>query len=68
MDDQELIAQFQIEKTKNYAFNLIVKKYQQKVYSLIRKMVIDHDDANDLTQDTFIKVLLNNLKDLINNL
>jgi RNA polymerase sigma-70 factor (ECF subfamily) len=56
LDDQELIAQFQNEKTKNYAFNLIVKKYQQKVYSLIRKMVIDHDDANDLTQDTFIKV------------
>ena len=56
MDDLELIKQFQNEQTKNYAFNLIVKKYQQKVYSLVRKMVIDHDDANDLTQDTFIKV------------
>ena len=56
MDDLELIKQFQNEQTKNYAFNLIVKKYQQKVYSLVRKMVINHDDANDLTQDTFIKV------------
>ncbi len=56
MEDIELIKQFQEEQTKNYAFNLIVKKYQQKVYSLTRKMVIDHDDANDLTQDTFIKV------------
>jgi len=56
LEDIELIKQFQEEQTKNYAFNLIVKKYQQKVYSLTRKMVIDHDDANDLTQDTFIKV------------
>ncbi len=61
MEDIVLIQQFQNEQTKNYAFNLIVKKYQQKVYSLTRKMVIDHDDANDLTQDTFIKVW-NNLQ------
>ena len=61
MEDKDLIIQFQNEQTKNYAFNLIVKKYQQKVYSLTRKMVIDHDDANDLTQDTFIKVW-NNLE------
>ncbi|MEY3415921.1 MAG: hypothetical protein RL060_32 [Bacteroidota bacterium] len=61
MEDIALIQQFQNEQTKNYAFNLIVKKYQQKVYSLTRKMVIDHDDANDLTQDTFIKVW-NNLE------
>ena len=61
MEDIALIQQFQNEQTKNYAFNLIVKKYQQKVYSLTRKMVIDHNDANDLTQDTFIKVW-NNLE------
>jgi RNA polymerase sigma factor (sigma-70 family) len=61
LEDIVLIQQFQNEQTKNYAFNLIVKKYQQKVYSLTRKMVIDHDDANDLTQDTFIKVW-NNLQ------
>ncbi|MCY7359950.1 MAG: sigma-70 family RNA polymerase sigma factor [Rudanella sp.] len=41
---------------RNYAFNLMVRKYQQKIYWHIRKMVIDHDDANDLTQETFIKV------------
>lgn len=40
----------------NYGFNLLVRKYQQKIYWHIRKMVIDHDDADDLVQDVFIKV------------
>lgn len=32
-----------------------MRKYQQKVYYHVRRMVIDHDDANDLVQTTFIK-------------
>ena len=56
MEDQEIISKFQDSSSRNYAFNLLIKKYQQKVYWLVRKMVIDHDDANDLTQETFIKV------------
>lgn len=55
LEDQELLARFRNADTRNYAFNLLVRKYQQKVYWHIRKMVIDHDDANDLTQETFIK-------------
>lgn len=35
---------------------MLVRTYQQKVYWHIRKMVIDHDDADDLTQDVFIKI------------
>jgi len=34
----------------------MVRKYQQKIYWHIRKMVIDHDDADDLVQEVFIKV------------
>jgi RNA polymerase sigma factor (sigma-70 family) len=60
MEDQELLEKIQYSEgspeSKNYAFNLLVRKYQQKIYWHIRKMVIDHDDANDLTQETFIKV------------
>lgn len=56
MEDKELLEKFREESSRQYAFNLLVKKYQQRVYWLIRKMVIDHDDANDLTQDSFIKV------------
>lgn len=35
---------------------MLVRAYQQKVYGLVRKMVIDHDDADDITQEVFIKV------------
>lgn len=56
LEDKDLLEKFQNPDTKNYAFNLLVRKYQQKLYWHIRKMVIDHDDANDLTQETFIKV------------
>ena len=41
------------------AFNQLVRKYQQKIYWHIRKMVIDHDDADDLTQEVFVKVWKN---------
>jgi RNA polymerase sigma-70 factor (ECF subfamily) len=59
MDDKELLAKFSQADTRNYAFNQLVKKYQQKVYWHIRKVVIDHDDADDLTQETFVKVWQN---------
>lgn len=56
VDDAELLALFQDEKTRNQAFNLILKKYQQKIYWHIRRMVVNHDDADDLVQDVFVKV------------
>jgi RNA polymerase sigma factor (sigma-70 family) len=56
IDDSDILAKFAVPETRNFAFNQLVRIYQQKVYWHIRKMVIDHDDANDLTQETFIKV------------
>lgn len=35
---------------------MLVRVYQQKVYWHIRKMVIDHDDSDDITQEVFIKI------------
>jgi RNA polymerase sigma factor (sigma-70 family) len=55
LEDKELIARFKNADTQNYAFNLIVRKYQERIYHHVRKMVIDHDDADDLTQEIFIK-------------
>jgi RNA polymerase sigma factor (sigma-70 family) len=55
IDDIELIRRFKNEASRSYAFNLLVKKYQERIYHHIRKMVIDHEDANDLTQEVFIK-------------
>ncbi len=54
--DQEILEQFREGSNKHYAFNILVKKYQQKLYYHIRRMVIDHDDCNDLLQNVFIKV------------
>ncbi|CAN5563642.1 RNA polymerase sigma factor [soil metagenome] len=56
--DSELLARFREPdgNGRHYAFNLLVKKYQQKIYYHIRRIVVDHDDANDLVQNTFIKV------------
>ncbi|MGI8950462.1 MAG: RNA polymerase sigma factor [Chitinophagaceae bacterium] len=56
LDDQELLNQFRQESTKERAFTAIIKKYQEKLYWHIRRMVVDHDDANDVLQNMFIKV------------
>ena len=56
MEDKELLQKIRDPETRNYGFNMLVRAYQQRVYWLVRKMVIDHDDADDLTQEVFIKV------------
>lgn len=56
MDDKELLDKLRNPDTRNYGFNLLVRAYQQRVYRIARKMVIDHDDADDVTQEVFIKV------------
>jgi RNA polymerase sigma factor (sigma-70 family) len=53
--DEQLLEQFQQSPNPNYVFNLIVRKYQEKIYWHIRRLVIDHEDANDLVQDVFVK-------------
>lgn len=55
MTDQSILEKFANPESRNFAFNQLVRKYQQKIYWHVRKMVIDHDDADDLTQETFIK-------------
>jgi RNA polymerase sigma factor (sigma-70 family) len=56
LDDKELLIQFREPATKERSFTLIIKKYQQKLYWHIRRMVIEHEDANDVLQNMFIKV------------
>ncbi len=54
--DKELLEMYRVGDTQNYAFNLIVRKYQERIYWHIRKIVINHDDADDVVQNTFLKV------------
>lgn len=53
--DDELLEMFQEGDNPDYAFNLIVRKYQEPVYWHVRRLVISHDDANDVVQDVFVK-------------
>ena len=54
--DLDLIADLKNEKTRDLAFQTLVNKYKERLYWHIRKMVMDHDDADDILQNTFIKV------------
>lgn len=55
LNDIELLEQFKNEATKERAFTAILKKYQEKLYWHIRRMVVEHEDANDVLQNMFVK-------------
>jgi RNA polymerase sigma factor (sigma-70 family) len=54
--DTELLIQFRDPVTKEKAFTAIIKKYQEKLYWHVRRMVVEHEDANDVLQNVFIRV------------
>ncbi len=54
--DTELLSMFRDPVTKEKAFTAIIKKYQEKLYWHIRRMVVSHDDADDVLQNVFIRV------------
>jgi RNA polymerase sigma factor (sigma-70 family) len=56
IQDTELLLQFRNPDTKEKAFTDIIKKYQEKLYWHIRRMVVEHEDANDVLQNVFIRV------------
>ena len=56
ISDTELLVQFRNPVTKERAFTSIIKKYQEKLYWHVRRMVIEHEDANDVLQNVFIRV------------
>lgn len=62
MTDNELIKMFARPAEKEKAFRLIVDKYKEKLYWQIRKIVISHDDTDDILQNCFVKIW-NALKD-----
>ncbi len=55
MEDKDLLTLFREEGRENYAFNLIVEKYSERLYWHIRKLTASHEDTNDILQNTFIK-------------
>lgn len=59
-EEKILIEEIKNCKTQdNIAFEKIVRLYKERLYFHIRRMVIDHDDANDILQETFYKAFIN---------
>ncbi len=53
--DQDINQMLKDKSLRNQAFSSVVQKYQEQLYWLIRKMVLSHEDANDVLQNTFLK-------------
>ena len=58
-DEKELISQLLHPKTQEKAFRNLLQLYQKPLYFHIRNIVLDHDDTDDVLQNTFIKVFQN---------
>ena len=54
--DKQITARLQNAKTKIEAFAELVEKYQERLYWHVRKIVVSHDDAEDVLQEVFIRV------------
>lgn len=59
LDEVELITSLKTEATRESAYRLLVSAYKERLYWHIRKIVISHDDADDVLQNTFIKIFRN---------
>lgn len=58
-NEREVLALLQNESTQKRGFELIVARYSEQLYWQIRRVVLSHEDANDLLQNTFIKAWTN---------
>lgn len=56
MEEKDFIQKLLNPKTQNEAFQMLLSQYQRPLYQHIRNIVLNHDDADDVLQNTFIKV------------
>ena len=63
-DEAQLLEQLKSETHKNEAFKALLTLYKERLYWHIRNIVKSHDDADDVLQNTFIKIFknINNFK------
>ena len=58
-NEATLLRQLKSDDTKELAFKTLVELYKERLYWHIRKIVISHDDSDDVLQNTFIKIVRN---------
>lgn len=59
MEEKEFIQNLLNPKTQNKAFEKLLLDYQRPLYNHIRNIVLNHDDTDDVLQNTFVKVFQN---------
>ena len=55
-EEKEFIKELLNPKTQNQAFKKLLQEYQKPLYNHIRTIVLNHDDTDDVLQNTFVKV------------
>jgi RNA polymerase sigma factor (sigma-70 family) len=54
--DNEILLRFRVPATREAAFTTLIKKYQERLYWHIRRLVVTHEDSNDLLQNVWLRV------------
>lgn len=55
LSDAELLDLLRDPERRSYGFNLLVRQYQRRLYAFVRRMVTDHEEAQDILQNAFVK-------------
>lgn len=58
-NEEQLLDELRNPQTSRQGFAKLVSEYSERIYWQIRKMVLSHDDANDILQDVFVKAWMN---------
>lgn len=58
-EEEKFIQELLNPKTQNQAFQILLNNFQKPLYNHIRNIVLNHDDTDDVLQNTFVKVFQN---------
>ena len=56
IEDKEILKLYREEGKQEFAFNLLVQKYSERLYWHIRKLTCSHEDSNDILQGALVKI------------
>jgi len=54
--EKEILKLISVSKTRNKGYEMLISDYQKPLYFFIRRMLLNHEDTNDVLQDTFVRV------------
>jgi len=54
--EKEILLLVSVSKTRNKGYEMLISDYQKQLYFFIRRMLLNHEDTNDVLQETFVRV------------